>query len=311
MFKPAAMILGAALLAAISLAASRGDASGACIPASVIAAQADCSAAAASPTVPVADVLDAGATSIEVDPLVITGHLGAGASLFVAGLALLAFAAPLGLALLTVSRNRRMAAAADASFQPDKPYAPGPIVLHGRVEKSEGGRHAVRVEVTQEGSESENSGVWSHTWTETSRRVFVEPFYVVDAAGRRTRVEPRDDVLLVDTMNHKAPGKRTLRICSAELTPGEEVWASGELTSAPDPEGTTGGYRGGAGLVLRAPPGQRMLLSSEPLAARFEAKAPFHTRWSLFLGFMAVLSFSLCFGETRFVDLHSPCSEPR
>lgn len=55
------MILGAAILAAISLAASRGDASGACIPASVIAAQADCSAAAASPTVPVADVLAAAA----------------------------------------------------------------------------------------------------------------------------------------------------------------------------------------------------------------------------------------------------------
>ena len=58
MSKPAAMILGAALLAASSLAASRGAAGGACIPASVIAAQTDC-AAAASPTVPVADVLAA------------------------------------------------------------------------------------------------------------------------------------------------------------------------------------------------------------------------------------------------------------
>src|SRR6185369_6868987 len=123
----------------------------------------------------------------------------------------------------------------------------------GHVALAEGAARAVRVEVEQAGTESESSGVWSHEWTEVSRRVFVEPFYVVDAAGRRTRVEPRDDVLLVDSMNGKILVNLTRRIRTAELTPGEEVWASGELTAALDPEGATSGYRDAAGLVLRAP----------------------------------------------------------
>lgn len=242
-------------------------------------------------------MLDSGAPSSAADHLVIASHLGATASLFFAGSCLLAFGALVGRVLWTASRHRRMALVAAAAFRPDAPYVAGPIVLHGRVEKSEGAKHAARIEVVQEGTEEENSGVWSYKWTETSRRVLVEPFYVVDAVGRRTRVEPRDDVLLVDAMDRKASGKSRRRICSAELRKGEEVWASGELVSAVDPESPGGGYRGGAGLVLRAPPGQRMLLSSEPLGARFEAKARFHVRAALFLALAAVISCSLCFGS--------------
>jgi tetratricopeptide (TPR) repeat protein len=61
MSKPTSMILGAALLAASSLAPRRAAAEGACIPATVTAALADCSAAASAPTVPVADVVAAAA----------------------------------------------------------------------------------------------------------------------------------------------------------------------------------------------------------------------------------------------------------
>lgn len=61
MSKPSSTILGAALLAAISLAASRGDAADGCIPASVVAALADCSAAGSAPATPASDVLAAAA----------------------------------------------------------------------------------------------------------------------------------------------------------------------------------------------------------------------------------------------------------
>lgn len=77
MSKTTSTILGAALLAASSLAASRGAAADACIPASVIAAQADCSAAASSPTVPVADVLAAAA---QLQSRTGSGHLPGGES---------------------------------------------------------------------------------------------------------------------------------------------------------------------------------------------------------------------------------------
>jgi hypothetical protein len=241
-------------------------------------------------------MLEVNPAATGLDRLVASGHLGAGSSLFFAATGLLAFAGLVGHALLNASRNRRMAAVAGAAFQPDTPPAPGRAVLHGRVDLAQGARRAVRIEVCQEGEEQENSGVWTHTWKETSRRVIVEPFYVVDAAGRRTRVEPRDDVLLVDAMDGKSGGTRQ-RVLSAEVVSGEQVWASGELVKAPDPEGVASGYRAvPTTLVLRAAPGERMLLSSEPLGARFEVKARFHARSALLLGLVAVITCGVCFG---------------
>jgi tetratricopeptide (TPR) repeat protein len=57
MFKSTSMIPGAALLAALALASGRADAAGACIPAKVSEALADCAPSATTPTVPVADLL--------------------------------------------------------------------------------------------------------------------------------------------------------------------------------------------------------------------------------------------------------------
>ncbi|MEP7125113.1 MAG: hypothetical protein ABJE95_29555 [Byssovorax sp.] len=222
--------------------------------------------------------------------------LSAAFSLVFAGSGALAFAGLVGHALVAAARHRRMATAAKASFQPDRPYVAGEIVLHGRVATADGATLAVRVEVDQDGTETESSGVWSHAWTEVSRRIFVEPFYLVDAAGRRTRVEPPDDVLLVDAMDGKIMVNLARRTCSAELTPGEEVWAAGVLVVAPDPEGPAHGYRGPSGLVLKAPPSRRMLLSSEPLGARFEAKARFFRRWSALLGLAGALVWATVFG---------------
>jgi hypothetical protein len=241
-------------------------------------------------------MIDVDAAGSGMDQIVSASHLGAGASLFFAATGALAFGAMVAHALKAASRHRRLAAAAEASFTADRPYIAGEIILHGRVATADGAARAVRVEVEQEGTESESSGVWSHTWTETSRQIFVEPFYVIDATGRRTRVEPRDDVFLVDAMDGKILVNLTRRIRTAELSPGEEVWASGVLTIAPDPEAATHAYRGAAALVLRAPPGRRMLLSSEPLGARFEAKARFYRRWSAVLALLGMMAWSLMFG---------------
>jgi tetratricopeptide (TPR) repeat protein len=61
MFKSTSMILGAALLAALSLTAGEADAADTCVPPKVIAALADCSVAPSSARMPVADLLAAAA----------------------------------------------------------------------------------------------------------------------------------------------------------------------------------------------------------------------------------------------------------
>jgi hypothetical protein len=211
-----------------------------------------------------------------------------------AGLLLVTALAAFALRLAFV--YRRKAAAAAASFRPDAPYVAGEVVLHGRVQTAEGAPLAVRVEVEQEGTEKQSSGAWTHKWTEVDRRVIVAPFYLVSASGRRTRVEPTEDVFLVDEMDGKILIDITRRVRTAELTPDKEVWAFGTLVSAVDPEGAGGGYRSGATLVLKSPAREPMLLSSEPLGARFEARAKFHRRWGLVITLLAVLSSSLTFG---------------
>ncbi len=224
------------------------------------------------------------------------GHLGAESSMFLACAGPLLVTAFAAFALRLAFVYRRKAASAAASFRPDAPYVAGEVVLHGRVQTAEGAPLAVRVEVEQEGTEKHSDGTWTHTWTEVDRRVIVAPFYLVSASGRRTRVEPTEDVFVVDEMDGKILIDLTRRVRTAELTPDKEVWAFGTLVLAVDPEGAGGGYRTGSTLVLRSPAREPMLLSSEPLGARFAARAKFHLRWGLALTLVAVISSSLTFG---------------
>lgn len=210
----------------------------------------------------------------------------------VATAGLLALAAT---ALRASLRQRRAAAQADASFDPGVALAPGEAVVVGTVERAQGADVAVRVEVEQEGSETESSGVWSHEWSETDRKVRVHPFYLRHASGARIRVEPGEDVKLVDALDGMILVDRKKRVRVAELVPGERVFAVGELRRAPDPEAPTQGYRGVAqGYLLVPPPGRPMLLSSEPLGQRFARKAAFHLRWAV-VAAVAALAWSAAF----------------
>ncbi|MDI1475449.1 hypothetical protein [Polyangium sp. y55x31] len=217
-------------------------------------------------------------------------------SLLVDGVGTLGFLALFGAALLARARKRAEARAAEASFDGEKQLVEGEAVLFGKVERAEGAETTVRVEVDQDGEESESSGVWSHKWTEKKRRVMVAPFYLRLASGERVRVEPRDDVFLVDEMDGLIRVNLKTRIRYAELTPGERVYASGVLSRAPDPEAQPGaGYRSGReGFVLRPPRSGRMLLSSQPLGERFLERARFHERWAMWI-VLASLSFHIIF----------------
>ena len=234
----------------------------------------------------------------EAWPITSHGHLSAGLSSFlvdvVATVGLLLVAA---LAWRLSLRYWRAAARANASFNPDVALAPGEAVVMGIVEQEQGASLAVRVEIEQEGSESENSGIWVHRWTETDRKVRVHPFYLRHASGARIRVEPGEDVMLVNAMDGFLRVDLTKRVRVAELVLGAEAFAVGELRRAPDPEAPSRGYRERAdGYLLVPPRGRGMLLSSEQLGKRFERTAALHRRWAL-LAAAACLVFNALFAS--------------
>ncbi|EYF08891.1 hypothetical protein [Chondromyces apiculatus] len=231
-----------------------------------------------------------------VRQIVSVGHLSPGLSfLFVDVMATAGLLLVAAVALWLSRRQRRAAAQAEASFSPDAPLVPGDAVIMGTVERAHGATVAVRVEIAQDGTESENSGVWSHTWTEKSRTIQVEPFYLRHASGAGIRVEPGKDLLLVDTLDGLIRVDLTRRVRSAELLPGEKVFAVGELRRVHDPEAPPQGYRGGTqGYLLGPPRGRPMLLSSEPLGQRFAQRAAFHRRWARY-AVVATLAFNAVF----------------
>lgn len=204
----------------------------------------------------------------------------------------------IGIALVERARKLRQADAAEASANVNRQLQPGPAVVLGQVEYAQDARAAVRVDVDQDGEEVENSGVWSHKWTEKRRRVHMEPFYVRLESGRRIRVEPSGEVLLVDAMNGVVRVNLTSRTRYAELVPGETIYAAGQLVRAPDPESASaGGYRvSRESLVLRPRPPEPMLLSTEALGARFRERAAFHERAAIFIGVLALFLHTIFLG---------------
>jgi hypothetical protein len=166
----------------------------------------------------------------------------------------------------------RLGSQASAAMRDDAPLAPGPAVVSGRVEYADDELVAARVEVDQVGTEQEGSGTWTTRWTESDRRVTMRPFYI-RCDQDRVRVEPGDHAFLVDAMDGMILASTTERTRFAELSRGERVFAVGKLEVGYDPE-QRGDYRGGSrGWVLRARPGEDLLLSSEPLQQRFVRRA--------------------------------------
>jgi hypothetical protein len=162
----------------------------------------------------------------------------------------------------------RLARRAKAATREEATLARGRAVVSGPVELAHDEKVAARVEVDQEGTETENSGSWQTRWTERDRRVTMRPFYVRHGQGR-VRVEPEDRAFLVDAMDGMILVNTTHRTRFAELSPGERVFAVGCLEQGHDPENRADYRSGGRGWVLRAPPGEELLLSSEPLHDRY------------------------------------------
>ncbi len=188
------------------------------------------------------------------------------------GACLFWFLAEVMVALRFAARARQ----ADASYQGEAPLLPGPAIVHGAVEYAAGEERAVRLEVDQDGEEEESSGSWTTRWTEVDRRVFTAPFYLRLASGKRVRVEPTEQVYLVDDMDGLIRINKARRRRVAELTEGEMTFAVGELREGPDPELGTGGYRDiPHAMVMQAPAGEDLYLSSRPLGQGFRKKARF------------------------------------
>jgi hypothetical protein len=195
-------------------------------------------------------------------------------------------------AAIALRRSLRQSRAA-ARTSRDAALAPGEAVIAGAVELEEGASVAVRVEVDQQGTESEESGVWSHQWIETDRRSRVRPFYLRHASGARVRVEPRADVTLFNALRGLVRVDLTKRVRVAELTPGDKVFVFGEL----HPEAQTPGHPPrGHGYTLVPPREGRMLVSSEPIAEAFARRAAFHRRWAV-VAAASALTFNAFFAS--------------
>jgi hypothetical protein len=170
--------------------------------------------------------------------------------------------------------KRRARAAANSVRDPNRPLAPGDTVLSGKVSLDTEG-DAVVVAIDQVGKEWTHKGNWHHSWKESRRTVTVQPFYLVRPSGERVRVEPDQRVFLVDRLDGVKANGTTQRVRTATLRAGEPVHIVGTLVRGFDPQ--QGGYRdAGPALVLRPPRSGRMLISTEPLDARFAKRARLH-----------------------------------
>jgi|GEM_PF-2583410 len=248
------------------------------------------------------------------------GNISPTATLLVIAFVLLTLASAFAWAVAWWGAQKRRAGQALASVTSGPPPQRGSVVLHGTVETEEPDRPAITVTLWEHGEEEERKQGWSHTWTEQRRETKAEPFYLVltgsNAAGTVVRVEPDDDVFLVDKLDSLEPGNpRTRR---AELTNGELAYVSGVIgrgwharvdtrRSADDasmPSAHGSAYRGGPtdGLVLRAGR-ERMLVSTEPLDQRYVRQAKAHRLFALLLGFALAVAATLAFGPAVVTEI--------
>jgi hypothetical protein len=148
------------------------------------------------------------------------------------------------------------------------------VVLTGVVRHLDDHTVAVKVSIDQHGAESESSGSWSYTWTEIDREIVVKPFVLELADKTRVRVDAPPNVDVADALDQKVWIDRNHRVLSAELVPGERIWARGRLERGPAVAAS--GYRDVAWGWVLVPTRGQMLLSSEPLGQGLRDRARFH-----------------------------------
>lgn len=240
-------------------------------------------------------------------------QLSAGATqVFVYGVSLLLLVGFV-YAVARARRHARRARDATASVATKEPEAKGYAVLRGTVETEEPERPAIVVTVTEKGTETSHKGKYSHRWTEIRRQVTVEPFYLVLASDTRVRVEPGEDVFLVDKLERVKRGNpRTRR---ASLDNGEIAYVSGALREAYNPradDSQRGLYRGAipTGLVMGRGR-ERMLVSTEPLARRPQRLASAYRGIAILLGLALLLANGALFATNHYLQLFGEVSELR
>ena len=200
-----------------------------------------------------------------------------------------------GIVLGFVRARRRDAVAATAesavSERPPSLIEGSEVVLSGIVRHFEDHQVAVKVSVSQTGTEAEMSGSWSHSWIEIDREITLAPFLLELSNGQKVLVDPPNNVDVADALDQKVWIDRNHRVLSAELVPGEQIYARGRLERS-DQATASGAYRDVTwGWTLRASAGQ-MLLSSEPLGRGLRERARFH-RGAAVLGITLLLASQL------------------
>lgn len=216
-------------------------------------------------------------------------------ALAVVGAVLLVLAGGVVVCLLRSRRRIALARAAEASVVDDPPpmlVEGAEVVLAGTVRHHEDHDVAVKVSVHQSGTESESSGSWSHSWTEIDREIVVRPFLLELSTGQLVLVHPPKNVDVADALDQKVWINRNKRVLSAELVPGEKIFARGRLERS-DVAAPGGAYRDSKwGWALGPSRDGQMLLSSEPLGAGLRKRAAFHRNFAiwavLLLGVMTV-----------------------
>jgi hypothetical protein len=167
------------------------------------------------------------------------------------------------------------------------------VVLCGIVRHLEASDVAVKVSITQAGSESESSGSWSHSWTEIDREIVVAPFLLELPNKQIVRVDPPRNVDVADALDQKVWIDRNHRVLSAELVPGEKIWARGRLERS-DIAMPSAAYRDVAWGWALGPTDGQMLLSSEPLGAGMRERSRFHRRYAwIAAGILVAIQMSL------------------
>lgn len=192
-----------------------------------------------------------------------------------------------------VLRAKEAAEQAKRIEESKTPLVDGARFVAGHVELAQDAKIAVRVTIKQEGEETKHKDSYSHQWTEIDREIEAVPFYLRTSHGDRIRVEPPNDVMLVDKLDQMEWQKQTQRRRRAELVPGEQAIIEGELRRDKDPElQNTSGYRetGARGWVMKPTKRRGMSISSEGLARRHELRAKAFIRTTIFTIVIGILS---------------------
>jgi hypothetical protein len=180
------------------------------------------------------------------------------------------------------------------------PLAPGNCVLKGTIETDAPDGRAIAIELLQVGADHVSAQGTHHSWTEVARRVDARPFYLRLEDGRLVRVEPDSRTFVVDALDGVKRTDRNQRVRSAEVKHGDHVFVIGTLVEGFDPRAQIdGGYRGanGKSLVVRAPRGRSMLVSTEVPTQRHMRKEGFHGNWALGIATLLLMVHGLAFGN--------------